>query len=404
MRLLPGKGLLVLAAILGLQQLSAGVPVTPAPEEVQDLLLRRAFIPHNNPKPRPESPGPDTRPNPEPGASSLHPGGTSSSHPGGANSPHAEGSSPLHPGGASSPNEPVYFGIGPGDGFGTVEPIEVYQRKGKDRIDAYEAAILSNRPETRVVDDASQVNVEAKDSFWNIFKNDKYFLFEEDAAKKATSFPELKPFTAAGIGFDPRTMGTMKQITIKPRPQENPAKGGPGPANIPGNTNPANAYSPTDVISRGGYDYDGRYIVAQDGFKGNDLTPPGQQRIPVNEISWQAFASAANGRRRGGPSLTGNLKVIFLMDIQNKGFWRITEQNYKEAGKELKEVVEWTRGDAAATARFERFIGSDNINGKIIALRNHHNAIGNKRVAKVITAPRASGHSQGRFTAALVLE
>ncbi|RDL42244.1 uncharacterized protein BP5553_02223 [Venustampulla echinocandica] len=370
MKAFAGKGALLLAAILGLQQLSSGVPVGTTPDPFEDLLPRGGI-------PRPVVPD---KPVPVPHAGSKPPdpvGGKPAGHPGGA---------------AEVPR------LGSGLGIGNAKSMEEYRIKGSERISGYEAAVSANRPDTRVVDDASQVKVEEpglQESYLNIFKNKAYFEFGDDRGMRGADLRELTAFKAEHLGLDPSSIKQMKQITIKPKIEDS----------TKGTSNPSqNNPPPTDFISQGGYDREGRYIIAQGGFKANDKTPAGQQRVPVHEIAWQAFASVAKESKGAQASRTKNLKVIFLMDIQNKGFWSIADRNYKEAGIPTNQMAVWERGDAAATTRFERFVGSDNINGKVIALTNHHNAIGNKKLARIITLPKEAPGSQNRFTAALVLE
>lgn len=123
----------------------------------------------------------------------------------------------------------------------------------------------------------------------------------------------------------------------------------------------------------------------------------------MNELSWQSWTSVAGTN-------TKNLQVIFLVNIENEGFWKIAAENYAEAGIPPTKAAVWEPKDAKHTVWFERLLGSDNINGKMIALTNHHNEIGNKKIARVVTIPRqaakalgASGSTAMKFTAALVL-
>ncbi|KAI1773875.1 hypothetical protein F4818DRAFT_442633 [Hypoxylon cercidicola] len=354
MKLLTGKGVLLIAALLSLQQLSASIPAGIKLNSV-DTIASRGGIPVPKPVPKPK---PQPVPQPKPAPVPSHPA------PGAA------------PGIENLPDVPL---LGSGHGIGDVKPIADYEVKGKERLMAYENAVKQNREETKIVDDEAQVR--NGESFFNIFKKVKYYEVTPDMFKRKEDFKEFSLFQKKDLGFDYSEFGLLRQITIKDETFTGPNK---------------------PIINMGTYSTEGRFIISEERYKAHDKTPPNSnQKTPMNEVTWQAFASIANDK---GVSKTQNLKVIFMKDIQNKGFWSITGQNYKEAGIDTNKMVVWKPGDAAETARFHRFLGSDNINGMLLFLANHHRSAGNKKVAKVITIPKGVKGSRNKFTAALVLE
>ncbi len=216
--------------------------------------------------------------------------------------------------------------------------------------------------------DVAQVNKPTK--FLDYTKNPDYDQ-AIDYVKPQLKYPEILAFKSDDINLDTSTIGQAKQVSVR--------------------------YRGNGIITEGTYASDGQWIVAEKGFKDNDKTPSDSPaRVPVNEMQWQSFAGAAKAN-------TKNLKVVFLMDIRSKGFWQITKQNYAEANMPLTQIGVWAPGTAEETARFKRYLGSDNINGKILQFTNHHGAIGDKQIVKVITIPKQAEGSNGRLTAALVL-
>ncbi|KAI9712382.1 MAG: hypothetical protein M1820_001595 [Bogoriella megaspora] len=264
--------------------------------------------------------------------------------------------------------------LGQGSGFGDVETLLFYQQKGKTRMEEYSHALISKTEDTKVLNDVKEVDVRGKTSFLDIRHNAKYLGVS--GSRVFHTFPELKVFREADLSLDVKTLKSLREITVSDATSKAIIK---------------------PIINRGTYDPNGEVIIAQVAFKANDQTPrDSPERVPVNEISWQAYASVAKGTDK-----QKRLKVIFFMDIQNRGFWSITAQNYEQAGIPTDKMHVWTAADHLES--FQRFIGSDTINGKVRFLTNHHIAIGNKTLAKVITIPKQVPGSQGRFTAALVL-
>ncbi|KAI9668109.1 MAG: hypothetical protein M1821_000929 [Bathelium mastoideum] len=258
--------------------------------------------------------------------------------------------------GKGKPGSNVVPNLGQGFGIGTVAPLQTYQNQGQQRLSAYQEAVSQNEPDTKIVQTPEDVDTKTKKSFLNFMMNKQYFGIQEDYPRGA-NFPELQAFDSKDLGVNPESIRQLKEITIVDKTSKDLVK---------------------PIINRGSYDPNGVVMLAEAAFKAHDKTPRNSpERIPVNELSWQAFAS---------------------------GFWSIAAQNYKEIGLEPNKMHVWERGDAAATRRFERFIGSDNANGKVLFLTNHHTAAGNKKILKVITVPKGAPGSSNKFTAAIVLE
>ncbi|KAJ4391250.1 hypothetical protein N0V93_004867 [Gnomoniopsis smithogilvyi] len=284
----------------------------------------------------------------------------------------------------NSDNVPI-LGAGKGVG-GKPMDMAVYEAAGKKSYAAYNKAIAAgaDSPDTTTTTDVSKI-VKNK-VFADAFKFSPAVYKAERANELATevlkSYKELQLFTADQLGSFAlsKLKGFMSKVTV---------------------TNPNTS---TKIILDGIYDKTGYAQIALNAFKANDATPTtNPARLPVNELSWQTWASVATTN-------TKNLEIFFLTNIQNEGFWQIAANNYAEADIPPTKAAIWEPKDAQNTVWFERLLGSDNINGKMLALTNHHNAIGNKKIAWVVTIPRqaakelgATGTTATKFTAALVL-
>lgn len=276
---------------------------------------------------------------------------------------------------------------------GKPKPMSVYEAAGKKSYTDYIDAVSHKTDDTTTTTERDKIvkNKVFPDAFQI---KDSVYQLADSKEELYTDYPELKYFSAPDLGgFDvSKKLGgqrlTHKTITNKPPASQQ------------------NSGMPT--ILEGVYDKSGLVQVALNAFKGNDNTAKtSDYRLPVNELSWQTWTSVANSKQ--GNNLK-NLQIIFLVNIQNTGFWQIAAENYKEAGIAPNKVAVWEPKDAKHTVWFERFLGSDNINGKMIALKNHHTEIGDKKIARVVTMPRqaiaalgAPGPTSMKFTAALVL-
>ncbi|SMR51210.1 unnamed protein product [Zymoseptoria tritici ST99CH_1E4] len=128
-------------------------------------------------------------------------------------------------------------------------------------------------------------------------------------------------------------------------------------------------------INRGIYDTEGRFIMYQEADK--RAQPKDGYQLPVWEMGMQSFIESAPGK-------TQNLKVVFLMDIQNTEFYKIVRANYNEAKQPFDQILTFNSG----TPAFNRIMGSPNFRSKFLAYGYHHNAIGNKVPDKVVVAPK----------------
>ncbi|CAJ2500960.1 Uu.00g038130.m01.CDS01 [Anthostomella pinea] len=278
--------------------------------------------------------------------------------------------------------------LGYGPGYGTVRPMGAYKETGQTRLAAYEKAVKDKTPDTTIYDDVDEGATGAKEhtSFMNIFKlePDYFYIGEEKAI--VSEHPELQVFKSSDTGVDLGSIKELKRIAIVSSTQ--------GSSGDEGTAADYTGEYDTNTVVSGLYDTGGQVIIGEDAFKRNNRVPSGPKHVPLNEITWQSYASVAKAD-------TKNLKVYFLTNVMNKGFWAITAQNYEEAGIPVDQVAVWEpkHGDA-----FLRLLGSDVINSKLVALANHHNAAGDREVAKVITMPKYVPGSQGQFAAALVLK
>jgi hypothetical protein len=288
---------------------------------------------------------------------------------------------PTEPGQTAPEQPPEVVELGVGPGFGKVDTLSSYQTKGNQRYTAFEDAKLRGTDDTPILADRNEAHIPA--SFPDLFEVKDHYFVDSKPGKTLDDYdPEIFLFTKEELGVDlPATHTEVKVFSVRD-------------GKTVGQSDDPNREF---YILRGGYTEDGQIIFAKDAFKDNDVTPTGDGKIPINEISWQTYASVAKDN-------TKNLKAIMLMDIQNKGFWAITAANYGERGIPLTQKAVWRRGDADNTKWFERLLGSDNINSKIFAFTNHHNALGNPNIDSIVTIPKMVPGSGFRMIAALVLK
>lgn len=243
----------------------------------------------------------------------------------------------------------------------------------------YEAAIASNRADTKAVTDLCEVDVGPPPiAFADIFSSQidpRPYYITPDIGVSVDKYPELSLFKQADTGVD-LSGKNFPEYDIR---------------------NDEKATSKT--INEGGYDKGGTFIVANIAFKGNDQKAKDDpSRVPNNDMTWQAFAKAATKNN------VKNLKVIYLRDVQNAGMWAITQTNYSERKIDLSTIEVWDASTPQGEIWFNRFLGSDNVSGKILTLTNHHQALGNKKILKIITIPKqATSGTSSKYTAALVL-
>lgn len=253
--------------------------------------------------------------------------------------------------------------------------MDFYLKKGEERIKALETAVNSHKEDTIIVTDACEADPPEK--FMDMFKVESYKI-EPDFGQKAGKYPELGQLNSADIGFEFDSNSKITEYTVR-WGEDN--KG--------------------EIINAGGYSMDGIFIIASQAFKANDKLPKdSQERVPNNEMTWQAFAKAASKRN------TKKLQGMILRDIQNKGTWEILRQAYSAKDIPLSQHATWESDahDKVKTEWFTRLVGSDNIGGKLLTMSNHHKAMGNKEIKKITTYPRQIGEkTKGKLTMVLTL-
>ncbi|KAI1868396.1 hypothetical protein JX265_007219 [Neoarthrinium moseri] len=262
--------------------------------------------------------------------------------------------------------KPIPATENPGQGYGMgndPKQMDEYAKAGKTQVDSYEATVHSNKPDVLTV--GSKAELQGKgpnEAFLDIRKNPAYKI--EEVKVLTSELKELKNFKSSELGFEIK-QGFVTQVSVR------------------------NGKDP-EPINQGIYDPNGNYIMYQVAFKdGNNVA----DKIPLNEIGMQNFQKVAGDN-------TKNFKAAFLMELQNKEFWGITRQNYNDMKQPFSEVMTFNRG----TPQFERYMGSPNINSKFFSYGNHHNAIGNKIVDKIVIIPKQAENSGGKFTAALIFK
>ncbi|KAI1840390.1 hypothetical protein JX266_013398 [Neoarthrinium moseri] len=270
--------------------------------------------------------------------------------------------------------KPIPATENPGQGYGKgndPKSMDEYAVAGKTQVDNYEAIMRSNRPDVLTVSSKAELEgSRPNEAFLDIRNNPDYQIVEVTFHPREIN--ELKIFKASELGFEIK-QSRLVQLTVR---------------------NPNDA----QPISQALYDPDGNYIMYQVAFKdGNKAT----DKVPLNEIGMQNFLRVAGpDKAKNKPDSTKNFKAAFLMDIQNKEFWGITRQNYNDMKQPFSEVLTFNRG----TPQFDRYMGSPNIKSKFFSYGNHHNAIGNKVVDKIIIIPKQAENSGGKFTAALIFK
>lgn len=253
--------------------------------------------------------------------------------------------------------------------------MDFYLKKGHERIKSLESAVNSHEDDTTIVTNSCEADPPKK--FMDMFKVDSYKI-EPGFGQKASKYPELEQLNSDDIGFEFDSNSKITEYTVR--------WGGDNKGQI---------------INEGGYSMDGIFIIASQAFKANDKLPKdSNERVPNNEMTWQAFAKAASKRN------TKKLQGMILRDIQNKGAWEILRQAYAAKDIPLSKHATWESDthDKVKTEWFTRLVGSDNIGGKPLTMSNHHKAMGNKQIKKITTYPRQIGEkTKGKLTMVLTL-
>ncbi|USW57234.1 hypothetical protein Slin15195_G105530 [Septoria linicola] len=323
------------------------------------------------PAPRPGAAAPAAGIRP-PGVSGPSTGSAAGSRPAPGVAPPREPTSPRADPPSPKPDwQPIPLDKVPGNGGGVGnEPKAMtdYETLGRKQLDEYEAKAKSDSPDVALVKTEAELAQHPKDqAFLDVrevsgYKVDEQVIHTNDPALKA-----LKNFGSSDVGFSLKDSPSMtRQVVV---------------------TNKESG----EMINRGTYDTDGKFIVYQDAFKDaqKDVNP----KIPLNEIGVQNFKNAAGDKAK-------NLKAVYLTDVQNKELWGIVRQNYDDVKQPFEQVLTFQRG----TPQFDRIMGSPNFSSKFYSFGNHHNALGNKVPDKVVVAPKQAPEGTGGLTLAVVFK
>lgn len=241
-----------------------------------------------------------------------------------------------------------------------------YKDKATERLDKLRGAIDSNEPDTIVVKKVE--DVQPQKAFFDIFSAEGY-VPSLSYEKKGKYFKELVHLLKKeDTGFDYTEYTPLVEYTIRSKNQGS-------------------------VINDAAFSRDGEFIIASSAFKENIPYPKGDpKRVPNNEITWQCFEKATKNPK--------NLKGLILRDIQTKGTWKILHHAYEKMGFPLDKKAVWKPDpkDPVMDDLFKTIVGSDNISGKLLILQNHHQALGNKEVTKVITWTKKVEGSNSKLT------
>ncbi|EFE41791.1 hypothetical protein TRV_03473 [Trichophyton verrucosum HKI 0517] len=351
MRFFSPEKLAVASVILGFPFLAAGRVVTSSTG--LDISCDDAHCPESIiPRGPPIIFKPGGKPGTKPGDRS---GGDSGGKPGGSRS----GSGGLEV-------EPLGTGLGLGD----IRPIGDYKDKGTQNLASLRQAITKDDPDTTIV--SKDEDVHPPRSFYNLFMAELYEA-QPTFGAKGSQHPELlNLLKKEDTGFEFAAHTSWTEYSIRSKHVSQAAL----------------------QVNHGGYSRNGEFIIANTAFKDAIPYPKGHpQRIPNNEITWQCFAKVAKEK-------TKNLKGLILRDIQNRGTWKILREAYEKKGIPLNQKAVWKPdpNDPGMDGLFKTIVGSDNIAGKLLILQNHHKAIGNKEINKVITWTRHAEGSLNKLT------
>lgn len=266
-------------------------------------------------------------------------------HPGSSSNPADQ----AHP---EAPNEPVgttpkSLLIGESKDFNTLPP------KGRQLDDDLHKAIRANEQDVTLPKLTDNYKVEGKD------RNSKDI--------RATDLAE--PFQDIGLDIN-RAKYSQGRVYSK----EQGSKG--------------------TVVGSRYFDQD-RTIVAEELFAGNDKNPEGK-RIRSSDIvflQWNEFASHTmeNGKLQSGMANEVNqLENFIARNIQSRSTVETIEAAHQKTNQPLLKRGTFPRGGTGAQKEsFEALLGTDIVASFQYMLKDHHRALGNKRIAEVITYPRA---------------
>ena len=241
-----------------------------------------------------------------------------------------------------------------------------YQDLGDQQIAAYGAVLKSDKPDTSILKTKEEVDQHPLKTAFLDYRENKGYKTKQKTDVNTAGLKPVWNFKESDIGFNIRDTDKVTQITVSRE----------------GNTE-------GEVITEGAFDPNGKFMVYSNTFKvENDLVP---DHVPLNEIAMQNFINVAGAN-------TKNLQAAFITNVKNKGFYDITKRNYFDAKQTFQRVVSFPRG----TLEFSRIIGSDNVFSKMFSYMNHHNALGDKEIKKIVIMPRQSPGSDSELSIAIV--
>lgn len=263
-------------------------------------------------------------------------------------------------------------GMNAGVGESFLKSQQEYEDRGEKRIADYNDKLAGNDEDVEIMERlALPEDVEKwkqKKAFAKVFDNDMYkSLYDVESEDKDLDKDYklmIEAFEGKLDGFDTSTIKEGRYVALK------------------------NKMGDGNVIQDAAYAKDGKFMIAMNAFKEEDpMQQPENEnnlyRVPVNEMFFQGLQYGTKDDEHPD-GITDKLKVVFLDDIQNIGFWSIVEKIYEKNKKPLGEVTVWKEG----SDEFKRLVGSDNINGKLIAFGNHKNAMGSKKIKQIVIAPK----------------
>ena len=267
--------------------------------------------------------------------------------------------------------EPIPAKTNPGQGQGKGDDpksIEEYEEKGKKVMENYEEVVKSDKPDTLIVQTEAELkDHDDKKAFLNFHKHGGYKT-NNDNEVEFRSFKSLQNFKSSEIGFDIAPETKVTRVTVADKNDDK-----------------------NNVIIISSYDPKGDFIVFQSAFKKGNNEIPGH--VPLNEMNMQNFIKVAGHN-------TKNVRAAFIENIMNKGFFDITRQNYNDMKQPFDKMLTFNRG----TPQFDRFMGSEIIWSKVVSFTNHHNAIGNKIIEKIVVVPKQAKNSDEELAVAIVFK
>ncbi|TLS21848.1 uncharacterized protein PpBr36_09633 [Pyricularia pennisetigena] len=183
---------------------------------------------------------------------------------------------------------------------------------------------------------------------------------------EADSYHGLMGFDRGQIGFDLRQMeGVTKTVHT---------------------TNQEQMWENTilDLLT----DSEGDFMATNCMFKANDLVRRGQEvgdqrlTVPMNELIYQSFLESLED----GTELAANLKAIFVLQIWNFEFDQIATAHYGTDREDMMPMSWRTTVEGEKDIAYE-FLGTRVLWGFVRMLCNHHGALGDKPIDKVIIRP-----------------